>query len=56
MIVPKEAIPKVRRLRGGVRRPGLRVTERAELVPALRRALRAVQDERRHALVDVECA
>jgi hypothetical protein len=25
-------------------------------VPALRRALRAVQDERRHALIDVECA
>jgi acetolactate synthase-1/2/3 large subunit len=35
---------------------GVRVTERAELVPALRRALRAVQDERRHALIDVECA
>src|ERR1700754_4225687 len=35
---------------------GLRVTERAELVPALQRALRTVQDERRHALVDVECA
>ncbi|WP_433279931.1 thiamine pyrophosphate-requiring protein [Pseudonocardia xinjiangensis] len=35
---------------------GLRVTQRAELVPALQRALRTVQDERRHALVDVECA
>jgi acetolactate synthase-1/2/3 large subunit len=35
---------------------GLRVRTRAELEPALREALRVVREERRHALVDVECA
>lgn len=34
---------------------GERVTAAAELVPALQRALRAVREERRHALVDVAC-
>jgi acetolactate synthase I/II/III large subunit len=35
---------------------GERVDARADLVPALRRALHAVQVERRHAVVDVACA
>ncbi|TYB42444.1 thiamine pyrophosphate-requiring protein [Actinomadura chibensis] len=35
---------------------GERVTERGELAPALRRALRAVREEGRHALLDVRCA
>jgi acetolactate synthase-1/2/3 large subunit len=35
---------------------GLRVAAPDELVPALRTALAVVRDERRHALVNVECA
>jgi acetolactate synthase I/II/III large subunit len=35
---------------------GLRVDQRAQLVPALQQALRTVQEERRHALVDVRCS
>jgi hypothetical protein len=31
------------------------VRTRAELEPTLREALRVVREERRHALVDVEC-
>jgi acetolactate synthase-1/2/3 large subunit len=34
---------------------GLRVTQRAQLVPALQQALRSVRHERRPALVDVRC-
>jgi acetolactate synthase-1/2/3 large subunit len=34
---------------------GERVTTRAELIPALERALKAVREEHRHALVNVEC-
>ncbi|WUI01309.1 thiamine pyrophosphate-requiring protein [Spirillospora sp. NBC_00431] len=35
---------------------GERVTERSELVPALRRGLRAVREERRPAVINVRCA
>jgi acetolactate synthase-1/2/3 large subunit len=38
---------------GGV---GIEVRERAALVPALEKALRTVQEDRRHVLVDVRCA
>jgi acetolactate synthase-1/2/3 large subunit len=38
---------------GGV---GIEVSTRAELVAALEKALRTVQEDRRHALVDVHCA
>ena len=37
---------------GGV---GIEVSARAELVPALTKAMHAVREERRHALVDVRC-
>jgi acetolactate synthase-1/2/3 large subunit len=49
---PASAFEKYAEAAGGY---GEFVAERAQLVPALRRALRVVQEERRHAVLNVEC-
>lgn len=50
---PVPAFEKYAEASGGY---GEHVVERAQLVPALRRALNVVRSEHRHALVNVECA
>ena len=49
---PSSAFEKYAEAAGGY---GEHVSERAELIPALQRAFRVVQQERRHAVVNVEC-
>ncbi|TDD28086.1 thiamine pyrophosphate-requiring protein [Actinomadura sp. KC06] len=50
---PVPAFEKYAEASGGF---GERVTERADLVPALRRGLRAVREDGRHALINVHCS
>ncbi|GAA4232051.1 hypothetical protein GCM10022254_30960 [Actinomadura meridiana] len=52
-LAPIPAFEKYAEASGG---HGERVTERSELVPALRRGLHAVREQGRHAVIDVRCA